>query len=164
MTNKQPEPEWDGIISPENRMSASDIPSLEELAANKPIVEFGDNYDLLYIFSQPLEFMGVGTHLMCSIVYDKKTKQIEMRGRMRFESTGRKTCFQSKPQRYSPLSYKKLKTKASSMSSILMKDITAFVAVKPPVELEFALGEDVEAIIKKMNDSGEFNIGVAPKN
>ena len=36
--------------------------------------------------------------------------------------------------------------------------------IKTPFQLSFEINEDIDSIIKKMNDSNEFDIGIMPNN
>ncbi|MFH0767809.1 MAG: hypothetical protein V1920_06920, partial [Bacillota bacterium] len=96
---------------------------------------------------------------------NKKTKTIEMRGRMRFDDTGNKTIFGSKEEGIKPYSranYQKMKWMIKDMPTMLVKE-TAFSPLNDIYELEFAIDESENSIIKKLNNSNHFDIGVLPK-
>jgi hypothetical protein len=158
-------------ISPGNRMDPNNPimkATKKELKTEefKPIIEMSDENQIIYMAVQNLVFMNTShTNFMASIIHHKKAKTIEMRGRMRFEDTGRKTVFSTKDEDIKPYTranYQKMKWMIKDMPTMLVKE-TPFKPVEPIYELEFAINEDIDSIIKKLNDSNQFDIGVLPK-
>ncbi len=149
-------------ISPNNRM---DPTHQEGYKGQKPIIEMSETKNLLYMGLRNLSFGGSSyVDFMASIIYDVKAKTIEMRGRMRYEDTGRKTEFSDKKaEPYSLKAYNEKKKQIQSFTDLLINDIPAYQPMEDLFELEFSIGEDIDSITQKMNDSNRFNIGVIPK-
>lgn len=80
---------------------------------------------------------------------------------MRYEDTGRKTTFEFKDQ-FTLKEIEKAKAKIREMFAEMLKG-TPFTKAKDPFELSFEVDEDMDSIIKKMNDSNQFNIGIGSK-
>lgn len=148
-------------ISPGNQMPEEDIKNM----GSEPIIEMSETKNLLYMGLRNLTFAdSSAADFMASIIYNTEKKTIEMRGRMRFEDTGNKTGFQDKkPIPYSIDNYNKLKTRIQTFTRLLIKDIPLFQPTEDLFELEFSIGEDIDSITQKMNDSNRFNIGKIPK-
>mgnify|MGYP001605599740 CR=1 FL=1 len=150
------------FISPDNRM---DTKSEIDYTNQQPIIEMTETKNLLYMALRNLTFAD-SSHVdfMASLIYDTKTKTIEMRGRMRFEDTGKKTVFSDKKaEPYSLEKYNEKKKLIKSFTELLINDIPLFKPMENLFELEFTIGEEIDSITQKMNDSNRFNIGIIPK-
>lgn len=150
-------------ISPENQISQERIDELiqahkENPDDSKAVIELSDTKEVLYIASQYMRFMTESLDLMASIIYDKEAKTIEMRGRIRYETTGNKTIFSDKkPTAYTQKALSKMKAKINAFIENLP------IVIEPigdRIELQFAIGSDIDTFIQKLNDSGRFNIGM----
>ena len=154
-------------ISPENRMNPDDMDNVSE----KPIIEMTEDKNLLYMAlrnmafgDSSISFAVSPVDFMASIIYNAKEKTIEMRGRMRYESTGTKTVFSDKvAEPYTKTNYDKKKKMIQSFTENLTKDMPIFQPLEDLFELEFKIGEDIDSIVYKMNASNRFNIGTMPK-
>lgn len=150
-------------ISPNNRMDAKELKDFEA-GKDHPIIEMSDKKNLLYMALQNLSFMDTEDFdFMASIIYDVDNKTIEMRGRLRFETSGNKQIFSDpKPIRYNARNYQRKKEQIKSFSTDIV-DRKIFKAKEPLFEMEFAIGEDINSLTNKMNLSNRFNIGSIPK-
>ena len=156
------------IVSPENQMKPKDMANFTPPTNNqnhKPIIELTKEKTVLYMGLQNLIFAETAySDYMASIVYDIKEKTIEMRGRMRTNLTGNKTIFSDKePIPYTKANYIKMKWRVQDIVKKLPIDVPLFRPVDDFFSLEFAIGEDIDSITQKMNDSNRFNIGILPK-
>lgn len=149
-------------ISPANRMDNEESSQM----GHEPIIEMSETKNLLYMGLRNLTFADSSVvDFMASLIYDVKAKTIEMRGRMRFEDTGNKTVFSDKVAKpYSIETYNEKKKQIRSFTELLLNDVPLFKPLEDLFELEFSIGEDVDSITQKMNDSNRFNIGVIPKS
>ena len=150
-------------ISPENEMSKEDT---EDMMKNlgKPIIEMEEKKIMpLYMFIGTLEFMtqigGSIMNFMASVMHNKKEKCLEIRGRMRYEDTGRKTVFNF-PETFQINELPKAKEKIKDMYQTMLKQMP-IIQKEPIFELEFRINESSDSIIQKMNDSNKFNIGIS---
>lgn len=108
----------------------------------------------------PLGFMDV----MITIQHKIKTNEIEVKGRIRYEKTGRKTIL---PEYKMPYTKENLKNTIENMNDFidnfqkgLETDLPGLktIITKKKTELNFKEGATEEEIIKIMTDSNEFNI------
>lgn len=147
-------------ISPQNRMPQEE----KDNFGSEPIIEMSDTKNLLYMALRNMTFGGTAhVDYMASLIYDTEKKTIQMRGRMRYEDTGRKTIFNTKAEPYSLKTYNKKKALIKEFTELLLKDVPLFKPSEDLFELEFSIGEDTDSIIQKMNNSNRFNIGTIPK-
>ena len=149
------------FISPDNKMDKEQSDQL----GSKPIIEMSETKNLLYMGLRNMTFTETShVDFMASLIYDTKEKTIEMRGRMRYEETGRKTVFSDKKaEPYSLETYNEKKKLIRSFTELLINDIPLFKPMEDLFEIEFTIGEDTDSITQKMNDSNRFNIGIIPK-
>ena len=151
-------------IDPENKMSQKRLSELmfDWSEDNKPIVEIKEGESTpLYIYVRNFYCKDLEVNLMATICYHIKEKEIEVRGRARF-SSGRKLPFHTK-KKWSVGDYEKLKEEIERASFAFgsWPDITES---SEPTILEFTQDESADSIMQKMNDSGEFDIGVVHGN
>ena len=149
------------LISPDNKMNKEQSDQL----GSEPIIEMSETKNLLYMGLRNMTFAETShVNFMASLIYNTKEKTIEMRGRMRYEETNRKTVFSDKKaEPYSLETYNKKKKLIKSFTELLINDIPLFKPLEKLFEMEFSIGEDTDSITQKMNDSNRFNIGVIPK-
>ena len=86
----------------------------------------------------------------------KKTDEIEVRGRMRYEATGRKTVFAFKEKfKLNELDRAKKEIRKAYES---MRNGMWLIETTPTCELNFEINESMDSIMKKINDSDQFNV------
>lgn len=143
------------IVSPENFfVHTGDI--------GNPIIEMSEKRNLLNVQAQEFALMGYGANIMFAIIYDTETKTMEAKGRIRYNKSGNKSEFTKKSKvKYSDRSYQKLHAEIADTFTKIGKDVKAGITIEgEKVDLEFGIGEEHMSILKKMNDSGHFNIGI----
>ena len=156
-------------IKPENRISAKDMQKagfgdLKETGT--PVVEMEEGRVMpVYIFGAPLVLkssMGEGhLDLMLVLSHHIKEKKLELKGRMRYADTGRKTVF-SIPQMFDVKDYDDARQQARDMYLKLIKE-TPMKPSETAWELEIPIGTNTEDTMQLMDESDHFNIGIAPK-
>ena len=126
----------------------------------RPIVEMEENRIMpLYLFIGNLKAPKIGNskmNYMCTASHLKETSEIEVRGRMRYEATGRKTVFSMKEKfklRELDLVKEKIKKAYQAMRTGMW-----LVETTPIFELNFEVNEHMDSIMKKINDSDQFNV------
>jgi len=155
---------FDIPIKPQNRMTPAELNRLvinENPDDSKAIVEMKEGELMpLYMFVGKLR-MGDNwrCNLMCSVMHLVKTNEIEIRGRMRYEETGNKTIFNSGKKSISDL--EKAKDDIDDVYQGMIR-VGLCEADGKPTTLEFEKDEPIESIMKKMEASDCFNIGVVP--
>jgi hypothetical protein len=130
-------------------------------SGGKAVLKLEEGVEMpLFLYGVPYTFMEVPCHLLVAIQHIIPSNELEIRGRMRFETTGNKSEF-AKPQRM-PFNERNLELMKEEVRRVVeqMETDLPFIPQKPHFELNFRPGESVESVIKKMNDSNEFNIGV----
>lgn len=131
----------------------------------KPIIEIDEKRIMpLYMFIGTVEFILQGSsigNLMITILHQKKTNTLEIRGRMRYEDTGRKTEFKI-PGEYKLENLEIAKKEIKNFYEKMLIDL-ALIETEPIFELEFKVNEKIDDLIQKINDSNKFNIGTAKK-
>lgn len=169
MKKKPSKREKKPVISHGNTMSPERIAALGG-GEGAAIVEITEDVQPLWLFTgaflaKPIfGAMSVSegmNDLMVSILYDKKTKKVEVRGRTRFFG-GRKSEITPHPMNgtaYDPLRVDM--TKASVRE--LFKYIGKYATLEKPQELSFPIGASNVEVIQAMNDSNLFDIGVVKK-
>lgn len=152
-------------IKPENQFNTEEIaknlkemdgPALVEMEEDRimPLYIFGGELAAPILGNTVVNVMGVALHL-------KKENQIQVRGRLRFESTGRKTMFEMKEKwPIEDIIHAQWKIKEFYETMIKKMFLTE---VKPSFEIHFKVGETMKETIRKMNDSNQFNLGTMPK-
>jgi hypothetical protein len=160
-----PSPYAEPYISPENRM---DPEEQSQINHSEAIIEMSDDKKVLFMGLRNLSFSPLPNisspiDFMASIIYDTKNKTIELRGRMRYEDTGRKTVMSDKKVvPYTKKNYEQKKKIIRQLTNELCKDAPVFTPLEDLFELEFKLDETIDSIIQKINNSNRFNIGRAP--
>jgi len=146
-------------IKKENKMDIETYESfIDNKLGNKAIIEIREEELMpLYIFIANLEFMKTPTDFMVSIIHKVKTNELEIRGRMRYEVTQRKTVF-TIPKKFKLNELKEAKKEIKDLYKAMIKE-TPFRPVKKTFELNFKVGETAENIIQIMEKSNKFNIG-----
>ena len=130
---------------------------------SKAVISITETETPLFITGAPYDFAGNAFHLMATIIHNNKTNTIEIRSRLRNETTGRKNENTNRgTQSYTPENLEIMKTEILSMYTDLVKDMPYLQLQKTPFQISFEIGEDVDSIIQKMNDSNEFDIGITP--
>ena len=157
-------------INPQNKMSDEKLNEFKDSIdsggiAPKPVLEMDPGRIMpLYMFIGNVRAPKIGDTKMNYMLAEShliKTGEIEVRGRMRYEATGRKTVFGLK---------EKFKLKDLDKAKKAIRDAYEdtrsamwLIEIKPVAELNFEVGESMDSIIRKMNDSNEFNIGQVNK-
>ncbi len=165
-TKKRKEP----FISEDNRM---DPKAMEGFLKNKdknegkPIIEMDEERVMpLYMFIGTIglktTFGEATMDLMCTVIHLKKTGELEIRGRMRYQDTGNKDVF-TIPKTFKLEDLEKAKKEIKNLYAGIFFKEPRFEEKEPPFELNFKVNEDIDGIIEKMNKSNKFNIGIAPK-
>lgn len=132
--------------------------NLENMA--RPVVEMEESRVMpLFIFIGNLKAPKIGDtkmNYMCTASHLKKTDEIEIRGRMRYEATGRKTVFSFKEKfRLNELNLAKEKIRKAYEA---MRTGMWLIETTPTYELNFEVNESLDSIIKKINNSDQFNV------
>ena len=125
-----------------------------------PVVEMEENRIMpLFIFIGNLKAPKIGNtkmNYMCTASHLKKTNEIEVRGRMRYEATQRKTVFAFKEKfKLNELNLAKEKIRKAYEA---MRTGMWLIETTPTYELNFEVNESLDSIIKKINDSDQFNV------
>lgn len=142
-------------ISPENLFVFTG--DLNKMSA---VVELSKKCKVIYIKAQDMDLNEMSAGVMASIIYNVPEKTIEIRGRARF-SSGRKREFSDKGAL--PYSVENLEIKKGIVASLFSKLLSSpgMVSSDTPTEIAFEIDEPYESFLKKMNDSGRFNIAVS---
>lgn len=158
------------FISDENKMDPEMISSfINNKNKPEPVIELKEKETMpLYIFIAKFksgmvkqEKDEVYMNLMMTIIHLKKTQTLEIRARMKYEDTGRKTIFKI-PKKYKIKDIEEAKKEIHEFYSGMISQLP-FEATEPPFELEFDINENAKSIIKKLNDSNQFDIGQVKK-
>lgn len=147
-------------IKPENRLNMEEIGHID--TTDEPIVRMEEGVVMpLYIMIGVVELKtpigGSIMNLMGVASYLREKDEIEVRGRMRFEATGRKTAFQMN-RRFKPEELIEAQWAIKDMYTKMVKDM-GLIEKEPIFELNFGKNDTTEEIIEKMNQSDKFNIG-----
>ena len=154
-------------IKEENKMNSENLKEFKENKDNmKPIIELSEKVMPLYMFLGTMAFEtpfgDTPIDFMATILHNKETQKLEIRGRIRFQDTGRKTSIKGPDNLTSDnldfeIAKKSIKNLYEKQLELIpLKEIT------PPFELSFDLNESMDSIIEKMNNSNKFNIGTIP--
>ena len=153
----------DEIVSPENKMSPEKMGLLDK-EMGKPIIEMKEGETMpIFIAISEMKFLNqYDVNLMISIIYNYADKTIEMRGRIRYDATGNKVVLTGKEIKpFTVEDYTQMREDIrQTQSAMLKKDVMELL--DKPTELMFDIDESTESIMKKMNDSNKFDIGVQP--
>lgn len=145
-------------IDPDNVMHPDRVN--DALASNaKPVIEIRKGeVQPLAIYSADMEFMSVPVNVMMSIILNVKSNAIEMRGRLRFDWSGKKTTFGSRePKDYTPENYKKMLDSITNFNAFAETQPTK---INKTGLIEFNADDDMDTLIAKMNRSNMFDIGI----
>jgi len=153
-------------IKPENRLSQESLAGFGNLEKTKPVVEMIENEVYpRYIFGGHLvvksQLGESKADIMITVSHNIKKKNLEIRGRMRYAETGRKTVF-AFPDKFKETEYEDARQTAKNMYLKLMRE-SAFKPLEVPWELEIPANSSVEEIVKLMESSNHFNIGMIPQ-
>ncbi len=146
-------------IAPQNRMTEEEVRGFST-DVDQPFIriEEGEIMPLFIHISNHRFLSSSDMNFMAAISYDCKTKTIELAGRMRFESTGRKTFFRGKERKlFTAENLEEMKEMARNMDRLPFAEMLG-----TPAELEFAIGESADDVVQKMSASNLFNIGIPP--
>lgn len=147
-------------IKPENTIKPEELAEFD-VKENAPIVEIEEGRVMpLYIFigmvASPI-MKNTIVNVMATALHFKKNDTITVRGRLRFESTGKKTVFEMKEKwPLADIHQAKWKIKEFYESMVRKMFLTE---IEPSFEIDFKIGESMEEVIEKMNQSDKFNIG-----
>lgn len=153
-----------------NETKTMDKPILSPFSdefAPKPIIEMSEKTMPVFMLGADLimEIPPLGKapmNLMITISHIKEGDKLDIRGRMRFEDTGRKTIFGAKKE------YKASQLReAKQMVKDIYREMLNGMPLReqsPKWELNFDIGEDMDSILKKMKESDHFNITSIDKN
>jgi len=156
-------------ISPENKMNPERLKNITN-NPTKPVIEMNPEKIMpLHMFIGILEFIPIKNitqyktiiNLMATILHNKKTNKLEIRGRIRYEDTERKTVFNI-PKEFKLTELNKAKKEIKTFYTDMINN-KMFKEVEPKFEIDFKINDDIDSIIKKLNDSNKFNIGIAKK-
>ncbi len=150
-------------ISPENKMDPEMLKEIDPESRGIIQIEEG-RIAPLYIFIANIRAPKMGNtkiNYMMTASHLKKTNEIEIKGRLRYEATGRKTVFSLK-ENFKLNELDKAKGKIKEMYTVLRNKMW-LIEISPAVEINFGANESIDSIIKKMDESGEFDIGITPK-
>jgi len=156
------------FVSPQNKMNEKEAKKYVESYENEessPVFKLKEGIEMpLYIFGTNFSFMKtIETNLMIIIQHHIKENQIEIKGRIRYESTGNKTYFgREKKEKYTERNLELFKKEIKQMAEKIESDLP-FKQTRKPFEINFNVNEPIESIMKKLNDSNEFNIGTVDK-
>lgn len=141
-------------------------PWSEELIG-KPIIEMDEARVMpLYMLGADLKMeippLGdAAMNLMITISHLKENNKLEIRGRMRFEDTGRKTIFGAKKE-FTLNEFQAAKDHVGELYKTMVDEM--FLKEHTPKwELQFAINESSDNIMKKINESNHFNITTIQK-
>ena len=156
-------------VKPENRMSEEEMATaFSGDSKNKiqPVVEMIEGKTMpVYIFGGPLVFKSElgdsDLDIMLTLLHHIKDKKLELRGRMRYKATGRKTLF-SNPKMFSIKEYEDARQTARNMYLKLIKD-SPLKPLETAWELEIPIKATANDAIKLMEESNHFNIGIPSK-
>jgi hypothetical protein len=165
--NKTKEEEF--FVKPENRMSEEEMSAAgfgNSENTVRPVVEMIEGKTVpAYIFGGPLVFKSAlgdsYLDIMLTLLHHIKEKKLELRGRMRYKNTGRKTVF-SNPKMFDAKDYEDARQEARNMYLKLIKE-SAFKPSEVPWELEIPFGSSAKKAIRLMDESNHFNIGMVPQ-
>ena len=154
-------------IKPENRLPEEQINKClsESKKSSAPVVEMHDGKVMpVYMFGGALvirsKLGNANMDIMMTLMHHVESDKIELRGRIRYETTGRKTVF-NRPEMFDLKDYEDARQEVRNMYLQLIKE-TPIKPLATAWELEFKIGETTENIIKKMEASNHFNIGIVP--
>lgn len=151
-----------------NKMSEEQLEDFKKSIEYKavPVTEMEEGRIMpVFILGLPMKFktfLGeTNCDLMLSISHLIKQEQLEIRGRMRFESTGNKTIFSIK-KTFKKSEYDDAKDKIYQVIESMTENMPLY-PVTEPWELEFPFDATMDEIVKKMDDSNHFDIGSIEK-
>jgi len=167
---KKKEPDLDKLISPGNRIEIppdekTAIADAVESGEAKPIVSMEEGKQMpLFMYGINYEWCGQVINFMGTITYLVKDNLIEGRGRLRFDITGNKMAFELKGKKVmTPMAIESMKNEIRKVSADMEKTMKCR-RIDEPFELCFEAGEKMESIMKKINDSNQFNITAIDKS
>ena len=154
-------------IKKENKMDPKDLKELKENKDNmKPIIELSEKVMPLYMFLGSMAFeTSLGDtpiDLMVTILHNKETQKLEIRGRLRFQDTGRKISMEGQNNLNSDNIGFEIAKKAIKNLYEKQLELIPLKELESPFELSFDLNESIDSIVEKMNKSNKFNIGTIP--
>jgi len=156
------------FISEENKMDPEMISQFENYKGDpKPVIEMIEdeimplNIFIAKFISNIKESEDIDLNLMLTILHLKKENKLEIRGRMRYEDTGRKTIF-TLPESFKLEELDKAKAIVFEFYTGIVKELP-FIPVEKPYEIDFEVNEKANKVIKKLNDSNQFNFGTIDK-
>lgn len=155
-------------VKPENRMSEVEMSAagFGNSENTQPVIEMVEGKKIpVYIFGGPLVMRSplgdAHMDIMITVMHHIKEKKLELRGRIRYKDTGRKTVF-SFPKTFDAKQYEDARQEARNMYLKLIKD-SPFKPLEVPWELEIPKNASVKEVIRLMDESNHFNIGIPEK-
>ena len=157
-------------IKKENKMDPKVLKELKKSINNKdnmkPIIELSKKVMPLYMFLGSMAFeTSLGDtpiDFMATILHNKETQKLDIRGRIRFQDTGRKTSIKGLDNLTSNnLNFEIAKKSIKNLYEKQL-ELIPLKELEPPFELSFDLNESMDSILEKMNKSNKFNIGTIP--
>lgn len=126
----------------------------------KPIIKMDENESMpLYMFIGDTEcpyLRNTKMNFMTTAMHMKKENIIKVIGRIRYEYTERKTIFEIKEQ-FKMTELLEVKGKIQEMYNTMCEKMQ-LKEIHKPQEIEFMINEDIDSILKKMNESNAFNM------
>lgn len=148
-------------ISPQNRMDETLLKSID--FNQTPVITMNDNEGPLYIYLAKANYLESGIDFLMAIQHLKKTNEIQIKGRVRFNTSGNKQMFHGKETLpFTPTNMILLKRKIKETINFLFTNYPFNLTIHPPLELEFEVDESTDSVLQKMNETNAFNIGILP--
>ena len=156
------------FISEENKMDPRMISQFKNYKGNpKPVIEMIEkeimplNIFIAKFISNLKKSKNIDLNLMLTILHLKKENKLEIRGRMRYEDTGRKTIF-TLPKSFKLEELDKAKAIVLEFYTGMIKELP-FIPVGEPYQINFEVNETINKVIKKLNNSNQFDFGTIDK-
>lgn len=153
--------DFNKLVSPENQMDSERIKKFEEdFVKNGTLTSEEEQSMPLYIGAITVELMGRWVNIMCQVMHNPKEDTVFMQGRMRFEDTGNKKWFGTARKPYSEKEVDDIKKSIKER----IEEFAMFGNIKVPYQdVTLPKGVEGDELIKILNDSNMFDIGVVPK-
>ena len=156
------------FISEENKMDPEMTSKFKNYKGQpKPVIEMIEKEIMpLHIFVGPFvsnldESSDENLNLMLTILHIKKNDTLQIRGRMRYDSTGRKTIF-TLPMVYNLDQIEEAKEVILDFYQGIERELP-FTPTKEPDMIDFEVNQTAKSVIRKLNSSNLFDIGTIEK-
>jgi hypothetical protein len=155
-------------IKPENRMDPKRVKEFaKEFAKQIPeeisghaIISITETEQPIFMYISDMKIAEHRDNFMASIIYNKKDKTIQIRGRIRHENDN-KSGFESKTMPATEKNIKEQIEKIKSTSATLLKIAPELVEIFTENELTFPKNAKPKEILEIMEKSNLFNIGIS---